>query len=633
MKISKIHIKNFRAFKDVTMNFDDYTCLVGPNGAGKSTVLAALNVFFREGVGSSVLVEQDFHYRNTSQPVEILVTFSDLSDDAKADFSDYFRGNELTISSFATFNASSETAQVVQYGQRLAMPAFAEFFRALSDGAKVSDLKVLYQDVAKSFQSLPSAGTKDQMFAALRSYEESHQNECVLIPSEDQFYGLSRGANRLAKYVQWVYIPAVKDASSEQIEERNSALGKLLSRTVRAQLSFTDEVSRLRSELRQKYALLLESKQNSLERISNSLQERLSKWAHPAATLKIAWTEDSEKSVRIEEPLARIVAGEGAFSGDLSRFGNGLQRSYLLALLEELAESEDDESPRLILGCEEPELYQHPPQAKHLAHVLRELPSSNAQVIVSSHSPLFVTGAAFDSVRLVRKIESGASNIHCVSARSIGAKVAEVRGKPPFNFDASLAKIHQELQSSMSEMFFTSRLILVEGLEDVAYITTYLQILNLWERFRRAGCHLLPANGKSHLILPLCIATELEIPTFVVFDADAGNDRYRNLHEADNKALLELCGYVDEEPIPNNHLWFPQLVVWSSNLTEVVSTEVPDWNKYKSAAEQHFGFAGDMGKNGIFISHCLFEGAKENQFSASLKMLCESIITFAEMPN
>ena len=48
MKIASLRIKNLRSFSDVTIPFNDYTCLVGPNGAGKSTVLCALNLFFRE---------------------------------------------------------------------------------------------------------------------------------------------------------------------------------------------------------------------------------------------------------------------------------------------------------------------------------------------------------------------------------------------------------------------------------------------------------------------------------------------------------------------------------------------------------------------------------------------------------
>ena len=39
MKIESIYIKNFRCFKEDTIFFDDYTCLVGANGAGKSTLI------------------------------------------------------------------------------------------------------------------------------------------------------------------------------------------------------------------------------------------------------------------------------------------------------------------------------------------------------------------------------------------------------------------------------------------------------------------------------------------------------------------------------------------------------------------------------------------------------------------
>jgi putative ATP-dependent endonuclease of OLD family len=104
-----------------------------------------------------------------------------------------------------------------------------------------------------------------------------------------------------------------------------------------------------------------------------------------------------------QEPLAAIIAGDGDFEGELARFGHGLQRSYLLALLHELAATDDTNAPRLILGCEEPELDQHPPQARHFASVLQKLSKNNAQIIVSTHSPLFVTGETFEDVRMVRK--------------------------------------------------------------------------------------------------------------------------------------------------------------------------------------------------------------------------------------
>ena len=67
MKLTEVRIQNFRAFRDETVQFDDYTCLVGPNGCGKSTVLTALNIFFRNTANAVTdlvnLTQEDFHGR------------------------------------------------------------------------------------------------------------------------------------------------------------------------------------------------------------------------------------------------------------------------------------------------------------------------------------------------------------------------------------------------------------------------------------------------------------------------------------------------------------------------------------------------------------------------------------------
>ena len=132
MRIASVRIENFRSFKDETIPFNDYACLVGPNGAGKSTVLTALNVFFRESDGLptdlSQLDDEDFHCKDTSNPVGITVTFEDLNNEATEDFSDYVRQEKLVVSAVATFDQATGKADVKQYGQRLAMPAFAPFF-------------------------------------------------------------------------------------------------------------------------------------------------------------------------------------------------------------------------------------------------------------------------------------------------------------------------------------------------------------------------------------------------------------------------------------------------------------------------------------------------------------------------
>ena len=341
MRIESVHIENFRSFEDETLPLNNYACLVGPNGAGKSTVLTALNAFFQESenlpTDLSQLEQEDFHCKHTDKPIRITVTFTDLDDEAQKDFSDYARQGQLVVSAIATFDSTTGKAQVKQYGQRLGMLAFAPFFEAGAAGKKVPELQEIYSGLRIIYPDLSAPGTKDAMIQALHDFEAERPGECELIPSEDQFYGFSRGTNRLAKHIQWVYVPAVKDATSEQVEARNSALGKLLARTVRSKTSFDETVKALRAEMQQQYQDLLDGNQHVLDDISSALQMRMAEWAHPDARLRLQWKQDPDKSVRVEEPWAHILAGEGDFEGELARFGHGLQRSYLLALLQELA--------------------------------------------------------------------------------------------------------------------------------------------------------------------------------------------------------------------------------------------------------------------------------------------------------
>lgn len=268
MKIESVSIANFRCFSNVQVPLDEYTCLVGPNGAGKSIVLAALNLFFRHSESSSVeigdLYPEDFHARDTTRPVQITVTFTDLASAEQQEFADYYRMGSLVISTTARFDSATGRASVKQFGHRRGMPLFKAFFRASGDGERVSTLKELYELIRQELPGLPAPSTKDNMVQALRSYESDHDDECELIPSADEFYGFSRGANRLAKYIQWVFVPALKDAATEQVETRHTALAKLLERTVRSQIHFEEEITKLRQEAIDGYEALLRNSSGTL---------------------------------------------------------------------------------------------------------------------------------------------------------------------------------------------------------------------------------------------------------------------------------------------------------------------------------------------------------------------------------
>lgn len=646
MKLHTIRIQNLRSCKDATVHFGAYTSLVGPNGAGKSTILCALNIFFREIYNSASdltrLTEEDFHRKNVAEPITITVTFTDLSSEAQADFGAYYREGRLIITAEAMFDQRTGQAEVKQYGERMVMPEFAIFFAKEGDGAKVSELKAVYAQIRSAVGDLPAAATKDAMLQALREYESTHPDRCKAMRSKDEFYGFSKGAGRLEKYIQWVYVPAVKDASTEQTEARNTALARLLARTVNAKTHFNEDVTKIREHAQKGYLEILQKNQSVLAGITASLQRRMVDWAHPGATVRLEWRHDPERAISIQEPLAQVVAGEDSFEGQLCRLGHGLQRSYLLALLQELAASNDGKAPRLLLGCEEPELYQHPPQGRHLFQVFQTLSQSNTQIVISTHSPLFVSGEMFEDIRLVQKDAiTSASTIASVTFEEVASAIARATGEKPLKPKGIRAKLHQALQANLNEMFFTKRLILVEGPEDVAYITAQLELSNHWEEFRRLGWHMIAVDGKSKLIQPLAIANAMGIRTLVVLDSDG--DRYgaidlnkvsqtdiakRSMHLRDNIAVLKLCGIPAPDPFPTTTLFTERVVMWHSEISRVVEDDIgeQDWQRFRAQADQELGQPGGLQKNCMQIAFALTNAWEAGKRSKHLDQLCAQIL-------
>jgi predicted ATP-dependent endonuclease of OLD family len=505
MKISSIRIENFRSFEDQTIPIDDYSCFVGPNGAGKSTVLSALNVFFQNSTSSTPnvreLEEEDFHNKQTGSPVRITVTFEDFSDEATEALKDYIRQDQLIVTTEAIWNADTESAPVKQHGQRLAMKAFAErYFSRKSGGAKVAELKPIYAALKAEFTDLPNATTGGAMEDSLQTYEAEHPGECEAIQSSDEFYGANSG--KLNVFIQWVYVPAVKDAQEEGEESKRSALGQLLARTVRATTDFGEKIAELKQETLEKFETLLENNQAALTEVSENLKTRLAKWSHADTNLNLRWISDKAKSVQVVEPSAGVFTGEGEFTGKLSRMGHGLQRSYLLALLTELANLETENAPTLILACEEPELYQHPPQARRLADVFQTLAEANTQVFVTTHSPYFVSGKDFSDVRLIRKNRDNASTLAHSSTAELNTYLENHTHHKERPTPAGMrAKISQSLQPHLNEMFFCRHPVFVEGLEDIAFITAALHLYGYWDEFHALGWCLPSPNQSRALII------------------------------------------------------------------------------------------------------------------------------------
>ena len=131
-------------------------------------------------------------------------------------------------------------------------------------------------------------------------------------------------------------------------------------------------------------------------------------------------------------------------------FGHGLQRTYLMALLALVAKTQAKEKGfSVFLGVEEPELYQHPPQARFLANALCELSEKSRQILITTHSPLFVSGRTFESVRVLRKKK----NITNISAWTIDEQrdyCAQRKKQKSIGAGATLSGLDRTLQGNVA---------------------------------------------------------------------------------------------------------------------------------------------------------------------------------------
>ena len=85
MKIEQIRIKNFRAFKDITMkDIPRFAVIIGSNGSGKSTLFSVFG-FLRDAMSSNVTTAltklggnrgfKEVSSRNTAGAIEIEIKF------------------------------------------------------------------------------------------------------------------------------------------------------------------------------------------------------------------------------------------------------------------------------------------------------------------------------------------------------------------------------------------------------------------------------------------------------------------------------------------------------------------------------------------------------------------------------
>lgn len=73
MRLSDLHVQNYRGLRDVTIPLSSFVCITGENNSGKSTIMQALSLF----LSGNALKPTD--YFDPQNEVSIEVAFADVT--------------------------------------------------------------------------------------------------------------------------------------------------------------------------------------------------------------------------------------------------------------------------------------------------------------------------------------------------------------------------------------------------------------------------------------------------------------------------------------------------------------------------------------------------------------------------
>lgn len=520
MRIKAVEIENFRCLDSVKISFDGITTFIGPNGSGKSSVLRALDWFFNGE--KSMTPTLDDVFAGASEPrITVKVEFDQLSEQDREQLGHKYAPadvDELTVWRIWSDGKDKITGRAFAYRP----------FESVRSGDTAANRKAEYQAVVRShsdliFPAWTTDGAAEQM---MTNWERDHYD--LLEPSTvsgTNFFGFA-GQGRLSGLFDFVLITADMRASEESIDTKNSLIGRILEKAVDRSVA-ESELATLNDELTTRHKAITDKYfADQLKDLSAALTIEVASFA-PGRTVEIG---SIPAEFKPQSTKFKVKIDDHGTKTEVGRQGHGFQRSLLIAALKLLAERESTRADKsiILLAIEEPELFQHPTQAKAFAAVLRRLaedPDAGIQVSYATHSPYFIEPKYFDQIRRVeRDVEAQAGDSQVViNHASMDGVVALLDGY--VDEVAVRARLDNSCLNELRDALFANAVLLVEGSTDRA---VFEGVADATSPLSTAGVEVSVAGSKPQLYLPAAILQQLGIRFFTVFDSDSGSgDRIR----------------------------------------------------------------------------------------------------------
>lgn len=600
MRISQLHVVNYRSILDETLICDNLTILVGRNGAGKSAFLQALRLFMETAASPST---EDFYNHDPNNKIQIEVTFSDLSADEQVEFQSYLDDGSLVVQ--RKFPGGE------YYGRTNGCEDLEQIRGRLRQKAKVSEVTPELMKIVESGKYPGLKAVNRGIDEELDRWERENPDRCKPYFRVGLFQGPTNVAGgKMRNRTHFVYVAPVREAETDASGVgKQSPLATLISPLVDAITETNQVVKTARQSLEDGYGVYRAAVGAAPEKgtLTSNLTTLLQRYDKDAAA-EIQLSLEGKLTLPSIKPQVWLV--EDGFQGDVARKGHGLQRLFIFTILELYEKlrggmTDSTVASNMVLAIEEPELYQHPARSRALARILTDLCKPvegngfRFQVFFTTHSPYFVNIDNFQSVRRIVKVAVPKgpmeTKVRRTTLREVGNRVLTAL---EMENDATEASSWARMKSIMgirgSEGFFADRVILVEGAEDEAVVGAFAEYKKV--SLDAAGICIIPAEGKTKLPSLLALYQCLGIDVYLIFDADGDQKSDEKAKTNYNKALLSMIG-ESSEARPTTKI-LQTGAVWTTNfLDEIQQSFGKDkWEAAFCESCEEFALSSDQAK-------------------------------------
>ena len=600
MKLHRLQIEGFKRIESATVLFGDATFLIGPNNTGKSTVLGAIthllsaNKRIPDTEYFSVQDEATNERKTFSNKIILEAEFRNLPLEART-----WRGFKGRIFEYdpedsgesglcLTYRKTYELGKDVVIELKSKTRAMKAQYENVTTPQELIDQDIQSELVHDLFDDV------NKKFAAATRAKLQEINDIWDIGSEDTWFQNPGGIPGivLSRLPRYIVIPA--DTASNEMSASSGVLPKTLNELfedVRGSSHNYREAQRFLNELAKE--LNPEDETSEFGKMIAELNGIISNVFPESKIHASADLSDPNKSLK---PTFTVELSSNIRT-PVDHQGAGMVRSAVFGILrfrqKWLSQREDCDIKRSILiGFEEPELYLHPSAANQMRDTVYELSAGDSQIVATTHSPYLIDLSRKPKQVLNRFAFAGAA----IQVQAFSVTEAFKRLQDD---DKNFVKMILKIDDYVSRVFFTKRIIIVEGdTEDIVI----RESLNRIEKSKRLGIlantEVIKARGKASIIGLGKYLKAMGITPFVIHDRDKGIARAEQLNVpiagvvgVENVIQLEEClenvlGYAP----PTNEKPFTAYSVakaWGDSWTDI-----PE--KWRRIMEKAFEIESDL---------------------------------------